>query len=453
MVSGNLPHQIKSFHERYGQVVRVAPDELSFTDPAVWRDVYPQNFVRPHEYKDKPPGKAAENLISASEPDHARFRRIMAPAFSEKSIYEQEGMIKGHVDVLIRQLKKNLKDDPSLNGAVVDVLKWFNYTTFDVIGDFVWGSSFGCLDQDVSHPWIQVIEQFKVAYIAGALKFYPPLDSILTSITPKSAMADLWMIWKTTEEKIAKRLAVNKDRKDVISYMLAGRETNPDHPMSRDEIEINSMLLVVAGSESVTTTLVGALHWLVRAPAALRILAQEVRAAYESEEDITGVSLSNLSYLNAVIQETLRLCPTIPDGMRRQVPVDGALIAGHFLPGGTVVSIPQWATYQSSANFYMPQEFRPERWLAESSNVSSLYANDRKDAFNPFSLGPHNCPGRTLAYLELRLVLAKLLWNFDISAPQKQDLKKWEQQAIFWFWAKQPLYIRISISQQAAERE
>ena len=443
LVGGTLPHQVKSLHERYGQVVRVAPDELSFTDPAAWRDIYPQNFVRPHEYKDKPPGKAAENLISASEPDHARFRKILAPAFSDKSVYEQEAMVTEHVNLLVRKLKGLIEDAPMQNTAVVDVLKWLNYTTFDIIGDFIWGSSFGCLDQGISHPWIEVIAQFKVALIVGAFKFYPPLDKILNAITPKSAMADLWMIWKTTEDKISQRLARPDDRKDAMSYM-AGIDADPSHHMSREELEINAMLLVVAGSESVTTALVGAIHWLLRTPAVLQKLVREVRAAYPKEEDITGASLSKLGYLNAVIQEALRLCPTIPDGMRRQIPIGGAPVAGHVLPAGTVVSIPQWATYQSPTNFYQPQEFHPDRWLGGESNASSPYTGDRKDAFNPFSLGPHNCPGRALAHLETRLILAKLVWHFDFAVSHENDVGKWEQQAIFWFWEKHPMNVRIS---------
>ncbi len=445
MVCGNLPHQIRKFHEKYGPVVRVAPNELSFTDPNAWRDIYPQNFPRPFEYKDKPPGKAAENLISADEPDHARFRRILAPAFSERSIHYHEAMVKGYVDLFVYKLEGFIKDDPSRSTATVDLLQWFNYTTFDIIGDFVWGSSFQCLSQGEAHPWIEVIAQFKVALIAGALKFYPPLDTILTMVTPKSAMADLWMIWKTTEDKISHRLASSNRRRDVISHMITANESTTGHYMSRDEMEINSMLLVVAGSESVTTTLVGAVHWLLRTPATLKALVQEVRAAYQNEEEITGSSLASLPYLNAVIQESLRLCPTIPDGMRRQIPEGGASVAGQFLPGGTVVSVPQWATYQSSTNYHLPQSFLPERWLAQGFNASSHYNNDRKDAFNPFSLGSHSCPGRALAYLEVRLILAKFIWHFDLDMGDENQLGRWEQQAIFWFWDKQPMRVRIGV--------
>lgn len=182
----------------------------------------------------------------------------------------------------------------------------------------------------------------------------------------------------------------------------------------------------------------------MRTPAVLQNLVREVRTAYPKEEGITGASLSKLRYLNAVIQEALRLCPTIPDGMRRQIPIGGASVAGHFLPGGTVVSIPQWATYQSPIKFYKPQEFLPDRWLGGESNASSPYTSDRKDAFNPFSLGPHNCPGRALAHLETRLILAKLVWHFDLAVSQENDPEKWERQAIFWFWEKQPMDVRIS---------
>ncbi|KAK3168894.1 hypothetical protein OEA41_005342 [Lepraria neglecta] len=61
------------------------------------------------------------------------FRKILAPAFSEKSVYEQEAMIRGHVD-LIRKLHEAIENVPSKGAAVVDVLQWFNYTTFEVIG-------------------------------------------------------------------------------------------------------------------------------------------------------------------------------------------------------------------------------------------------------------------------------------------------------------------------------
>ena len=443
MVIGDLPHKVKSLHEEYGEVVRVAPDELSFTNPAAWRDIYPKNFVRPREYKDKPPGKNAENFISASEPDHARFRKILAPAFSEKSTHDQEPVIKKHLDVLIRKLYQAIEDDSSGNSGAVEVVSWFNYAAFDITSDLVWSSPFGCLEEVRYHPWIEVISQFKVALIVGAFKFYSPLDDIINFITPKSALEPVMRMWKTTEEKIEQRLDMDSYCPDMISHVVAANESSSSLHMSRDEIDINTMMIVGAGSESVTTILTGVTNYLVREPAKLQTLVHEIRTTFRTEDDMNGTSLSRLPYLNAVLHEGMRLCPTISDGMRRTVPKGGASVAGYFLPEGTVVSIPQWATYQSPENFHLPTAFLPERWLPESSDSSSPYCKDRKDAFNPFSLGPHNCPGKNVGYLELRLILARIVWNFDMSIPTEMNLPEWGEQKIYWFWDKKPTWIKL----------
>ena len=442
MVKGDLPQRVKQFHDRYGDIVRVGPDELSFTDPIAWKDIYIRNFIRPYEYRSAPPGKDAPNLITASESDHFRFRKVMAPAFS--STPEQEDVVNTYVDMMIHKLHAIVGDNPSGNSADVDVLKWFNLTTFDIVGHLLWGCSFGCLEEVRYHPWLQVISQFKAATIARAAKFYPPLEKILMAITPKAAKAGLIQIWRTVETKISQRLQNGSLHTDMISHMVPTQRSSSlrSHQMSFPEVEVNAMLIVVAGSESVTTALTGIINYLLRNPLQLQALTHEIRSTFQNEKDMNGTSLSRLPYLDGVLHEGLRLCPTIPDGMRRLVPKGGATVAGQYLPEGTVVSIPQWAAYQSPNNFSSPSVFAPERWLTKSS--TSDYRTDRKDAFQPFSLGQHNCPGRSIAYLEMRLILAKLLWNFDLEPVTGYDLPQWDKQKIYWFWDKQSVCARIS---------
>ena len=444
MPAGDLPRDVKSLHEHYGEIVRIGPDELSFTDPAAWKEIYTKDFLRPWMHRDKPPGKDAENLISASEEDHSRFRKVLAPAFVQTS--DQEAVVQSYVDLLIKKLRQEVEVDRPQEGAMVDVLKWFSYATFDIVGEPIWGSSFGCLETVKYHPWIQVIAQSKTAYFVGATKYYTPLDTILTMITPKSAMADLMEIWKTTEEKIAQRIELGPSHEDMISHMLETKKSTSSMnvQMSLPEVESNSMMIVVAGSESVTTVLTGITNYLLRDPSKLQALVREVRSNFQSNDQITGLALSRLPYLNAVLHEGLRVCPTIPDGMRREIPKGGALIAGHFLRQGTVVSIPQWASYQTPKNFHSPTLFAPERWLEGSAD--SRYSKDRKDVFQPFFLGPHNCPGRSLAYLEMRLILAKIIWNFDLKVPKGVALPEWEAQKVYWFWEKQATFARLNLA-------
>lgn len=442
-MQGRLPHDIKSLHEQYGDIVRLAPDELSFIDPAAWRDIYPKNFVRPYEYKDQPPGKTASNLIACTEQDHARFRRILAPACSERYTSAQEPFVDAHVEKLISKLEERIEKSPS-RVADIDSVEWINYVAFDIIGDLVWGSSFGCLDGLTTHPWIQTVSQFKAATVVVSAKFYPWLYAILLAITPSSALNQVMDMWRITEQKVRERVASASSRPDIIGHILECEKDPTRETMSREEMEVNAMMLVAAGSESVTTVLSGTLNYLLRNPDDLSAVTNEIRTACSSRDKISGTKLRQLPILNATLNEGMRLCPTIPDAMRRNVPQRGSNVAGEALPGGTVVSVPPWATYRAKRNFVEPEHFMPARWLPNDANSSSSSMRDHKSAFNPFSLGPHNCPGQNLAWLELRLILAKLLWTFDVSTSPGIALPVWETQGIWWFWDKQPTIIRLT---------
>jgi cytochrome P450 len=454
MVKGRLPHRIKHLHAQYGDIVRVAPDELSFIDPAAWRDIYPKNFLRPNEYKDQPPGKTAANLIACTETEHVRFRKVLAPGFSERYVMEQESIIQGYIDQLINKINGRIAREAEAEGkgtgkTTLDVVEWINYVAFDIIGDLTWGSSFGCLDGLTYHPWIQTVSQFKTALAVAATKFYPIVNRGLMAITPPSALKDVMEMWKVTEQKVRQRVERGgMERPDFVSIILAaaaaaskdGGDGGKGESMTQEEMEVNAMMIVAAGSESVTTVLAGVINYLLRNPEKLATLTHEIRATFRAESEITGAALKNCSYLNAVLNEGMRLCPTIPDSMRRLVPARGAIVCGQALPADTVVSIPPWASYRSRRNFGRPDEFLPERWISPDQEGK----DDSKIAFNPFCLGPHNCPGQNLAWLELRLILARLIWGFDMSIPPGVELPSWEEQGIWWFWDKMPTLVSFS---------
>lgn len=448
MITGRLPHRIKHLHAQYGDIVRVAPDELSFIDPTAWRDIYPKNFVRPAEYKDQPPGKSAANLIACSEKEHVRLRRVLAPGFSERWVMELEPRIQEYIDRLVDKIDARMTQagrEGSRGKTTVDVVEWINYIAFDIIGDLTWGSSFGCLEGLRYHPWIQTVSQFKTALVVAATKFYPLLYRGLMAVTPSSALKEVMEMWRVTEEKVRDRVQKGGGgRADFVSIILAAGAASKNgekgESMTQEEMEVNAMLIVAAGSESVTTVLAGVINYLLRNPEKLAILTREIRDTFRSERDITGAALKNCAYLNAVLNEGMRLCPTIPDSMRRLVPAGGAVVCGQILPADTVVSIPPWASNRSSRNFGRPDEFLPERWTSPEKEGK----DDSKIAFNPFSLGPHNCPGQNLAWLELRLILARLIWRFEMWIPPGVELPRWEEQGVWWFWDKMPTFVSFS---------
>jgi aspirochlorine biosynthesis cytochrome P450 monooxygenase len=128
----------------------------------------------------------------------------------------------------------------------------------------------------------------------------------------------------------------------------------------------------------------------------------------------------------------------VSNQLQRVTNPQGNTIAGRFVPGDTSVGVSHWACYHSPENFRDPNKFAPERWLGDER-----YKDDRKKALQPFSLGPRNCLGINLAYAETRLILTRLLWNFDIEFCDES--RDWmDGIKVFMVYQRPPLMIKLS---------
>lgn len=171
-------------------------------------------------------------------------------------------------------------------------------------------------------------------------------------------------------------------------------------------------------------------------------LATEIRTHFASADEITMTSVNKCRYLLAVIEEGLRIYPPSSTQHSRMVPPGGATLDGHNIPEGMLVGITTYAMLHSPDNWVNPDKFVPERWLPEGEGRPEQYNADRKDAFQAFSYGPRNCIGRNLAYAEMKIVLARLLFEFDLEycGPKGQD---WLDQPIYVVWEKKPLMVKL----------
>jgi averantin hydroxylase len=100
----------------------------------------------------------------------------------------------------------------------------------------------------------------------------------------------------------------------------------------------------------------------------------------------------------------------------------------------------QYAACRSELNFHQAGEFLPQRWLGDVG-----FAKDRRSAWQPFSVGIRNCIGRQLAYAEMRLVLARIVWRFDLQLDEgKMEGRDWLlEQPVWVLWYKSPLWVRL----------
>lgn len=169
---------------------------------------------------------------------------------------------------------------------------------------------------------------------------------------------------------------------------------------------------------------------------ALDKLTAEVPAEFSSPEEITMARVNNCRYLLACIEEGLRFYPPSPATHPRYIPPGGATVDGKYVPEGMVVGVTILAASRSATNFTSPDSFIPERWIGDDPT----YARDRKDAVQPFSYGPRNCIGRNLAYVEMKLVLANIIWRYDLVNCTADG---WLDQKVYILWEKGPVNVKL----------
>ena len=174
------------------------------------------------------------------------------------------------------------------------------------------------LDSAFAASMVQVLARMPIAYLAAPFVLPGDLQSKFKKHT------------ELTREKIMRRLK-NEDanqRMDLFAHILKDKSLDfkPEFFMS------NASTIITAGSETTATLLAAATFFLLSNPSMLRSLQDEVRSAFAASGDINQVSTQPLSYLAAVIEESLRLFPPISFGLQRDSP--GALVDGTYVPKG-----------------------------------------------------------------------------------------------------------------------
>lgn len=159
-----------------------------------------------------------------------------------------------------------------------------------------------------------------------------------------------------------------------------------------------------------------AFFYLLHDPVALSRVVDEVRSTFTDEDEIRpGSQLNACTFLQACIHETFRLVPAVPNASPRQVLPGGLMVGDQYIPEGTIVASSLYAVMRKPEYFFRPDEFYPARWIADSATgVSSDDVQAAQKMHCSFGVGPRSCPGWKLASLELALVIAKTVFQYDM---------------------------------------
>jgi cytochrome P450 len=192
-------------------------------------------------------------------------------------------------------------------------------------------------------------------------------------------------------ELIDERRADGAERDDVLAMLLEARHEDGS-PMSSEELHDELMTLLVAGHETTASELAWAFERLVREPAVVRRLTDEIDAGDGDD------------YLTATIQETLRRRPVLPNAAPRLVkqPVE---VGGWEYPAGACLVANAYLVHHDPEIYPDPYAFRPERFLDSPPGTYTWI---------PFGGGRRRCLGASFALLEMKLVLRAVLSQADV---------------------------------------
>ncbi|KAL4894428.1 cytochrome P450 [Aspergillus ambiguus] len=321
-VRGRFDVQMRAYHAKYGDVVRFGPDEVSFITPQAWPAIYGHGSQLPKVLNSS---SNTSDILSAHHADHARFRKALSPAFSAKGLQAQEPLLLQYVDQLVERLRGVAESQ-----LATDMVKWYNLTTFDLIGDLAFGEPFGGLQNAEYHHWVATIFEFvRVIPLIKAKDRYPLLFKAIMAVLPRSLVEAQKRQRAHTRITVQKRLHSQMDRTDFMDSML--RHRGKKEGLTDEEIEANANILIIAGSETTATLLSGLTYWLLRTPTALQRVTEEVRSTMQREDEITMQTVSaRLPYLLACINEGFRMYPPVPTGLQRRTPASHAIeISGY----------------------------------------------------------------------------------------------------------------------------
>ncbi|KAI3322257.1 cytochrome P450 [Xylariaceae sp. AK1471] len=432
---GRSHRVIQDTHRKYGPVFRVSPNELSFASSASWKSIYgypspgAEQLVKGEFYDIF--GSAYKTGCIGSERNpavHARKKKNLTAAFSPKALAAQEPIVQACLDQFVDKLGPLSSES---QGRGIDIVEWLEMISFDILGELAFGEGFDCIKTNHHHSWMNLIlkhlfevtmvdnlRRIKILEIVGKWL----LPSLTSSVREEHSMY--------SRARVQKRLDAEQPRQDFFTHIVSKVRSGE---VSQEEMTAHASTLIIAGGETTGTCLAAAVYYLLRTPAALEKLTTEIRTRYASYQEIDAASALQLPYLQAVLNEALRIHPPGSQGFPRVSP--GCEIDGYWVPKGTEVYTSAWAVTHDPQNFHDPMTFKPERWLDPQ-------CSDIKEASQPFSLGYRACIGRNFAFLEMTSCLAKMLYRYDLELVNTDV--DWEAASrCYVMWWKAPVFVLL----------
>ncbi|KAL2813895.1 cytochrome P450 [Aspergillus granulosus] len=433
---GNERPTYLELHRRYGRIVRVGPNALSFSSPSAIEDIYgpknnmaKSNWYIAFEAHGKGPKK--ENIFSTRDNHwHARYRELVEPGFRMEQLLRREEEVDSLLLDLLANLDASCADNASSTSPSPSVVDQLHYFVFDAGGIFAFSQPYGFLKTKSDLEGIMQTSRVLATHLMRLsqtpvwqfLLDKNPLVLFLGFVPPPMAFAQRYLPLDRIRRQVEQHRDKDKrNNEDVLDTWIEAHTKHPDVVTRNDIIDLG-LMLISPTPDAVRTTLVVVIYHVLKSNAIFIKLRSELdENLSDNKTTIPPWSfLSNLTrfpYLSACIKEALRIHPPPGFMMERVVPPTGSVVDGHYIPSGTLVSCSPWVIHHDQGVFGDDTEvFRPERWLEgppeQMQKMESLLC--------PFGFRSRVCLGMDMALLEIHKVAAVLFRHYEMSLPKPE---------------------------------
>jgi cytochrome P450 len=340
-------------------------------------------------------------LLTSSGDEWRRQRRLMQPAFHRGSLDRFVGSIDRGLDSLTAEW------EALPTASTVDIDDAMMRTSLEVIGHALFSHDLSADAGDLVHAVLEALD-------VVVAKARSPLPVPVAWPTPanRRLARSVAVLDRTVDRMMEARRAADDDcaGTDLLGLLLAAHEGD-DH-FTDEQVRDEAVTLIVAGHETVASSLTWTWHLLAGHPLIERRLHEEIDAVL-GDRRATFADLAQLPYTRAVVDEALRLYPPAWVISRRLTePIE---LDGHVLEEGTDVFVSPYVLQRSPQWWTQPDEFIPDRFLGEGPADRYSYI--------PFGAGPSLCIGRDLALVEAVLVVAEVARSFRLMPVPGQSIQ------------------------------
>ncbi|KAA8641725.1 hypothetical protein EYZ11_007143 [Aspergillus tanneri] len=446
-VRSRKSHEIhRNLHSRYGSVVRFGPNMVSVADPDAISAIYPARagFLKGSFYDVfKGPDEPPDVFTARDEAIHKALRAPVSPLYSFSKLQSLEGVIDDNIGRLFCQL------DHAESGAPSSLLTWLQAFAFDTVWAWMFTKPYGLLEMGADDAKKILESNWKIFQVIAPMSQSSTLRSlggIIHVILTTLKVDSLPQIHKQTTALIKSREQQfeeptekpGSNYNDMTAQLLLMKSNNPT--MLPWTVSSLSLLNVFAGSDSTATVMSTIWYNLLVHRDSMHRLYSELLEAEEqgllTQPAPAWKELQNLNYLDACMNEALRLHPPFCLPFERVVPETGLKIDDLYLPPGTLVGMSPYVAGRHKPTFGEDVDhWRPERWL----DCTPQHRRKMESCMITFGSGRRVCLGKNVAIMEIKKLISAFLLRYDIKILDPAAFKVEN----LWFFKQEGLDVTI----------